>query len=152
MPVRAGPKYSFRGVGAVRGAQNRARGPIGVIVERARRLRMQSVSGWLVAGWRRLALSFWMPFASPFRVPQNRRTRRLGNCRRLQLECVCVKRPIRNAADALEIAFRGFYCTINVFSASDVDRLLEAFESMAIGTKQSFEKTNSISAHVRALP
>jgi hypothetical protein len=63
-----------------------------------------------------------------------------------------VKRPIRNAADALEIAFRGFYCTINVFSASDVDRFLQAFESMAIGTKQSFEKTNSVSAHVRALP
>ena len=147
MPVRAGPKNSFWGVGAVRGAQNRVRGAIGVIVERARRLRMQSVSGWLVAGWRRLALSFWVLFASPFR-----RTRRRGNWRRLQLECVCVKRPIRNAADALEIAFRDFYCTINVFSASDVDRLLEAFESMAIGTKQSFEKTNSISAHVRALP
>jgi hypothetical protein len=55
--------------------------------------------------------------------------------RRLHLKGVCVKRPVGDVSEVLIIAFRGFYCTINVFGAADVDRLLEAFESMSMGTQ-----------------
>jgi hypothetical protein len=82
------------------------------------------------------------------------RERRLGPphppiFRCLHLKRVGVKRPIRNAAEALVMSLRSFYCTIDVFSAADVDRMLETFEGMAIGTKQRLKKTHSIPAHVR---
>jgi hypothetical protein len=47
------------------------------------------------------------------------------------------------------MSLRSFYCSIDVFSAADVDRMLETFEGMAIGTKQRLKKTYSIPAHVR---
>jgi hypothetical protein len=59
-----------------------------------------------------------------------------------------VKRPIRNAAEPLIVAFRSLYRTISVSRVGDFDRELETLEGMAIGTGQRFEKTYSITAHV----
>jgi hypothetical protein len=65
---------------------------------------------------------------------------------------VCVKRPIRDAAELLIVAFRSLYRTISVSRVRDFDRELKTLEWMAIGTEQSFEKTHSITAQVYAPP
>jgi hypothetical protein len=36
-----------------------------------------------------------------------------------------VKRPIRDAAEPLIVAFRSFYCSINVFGTDEFDCVLE---------------------------
>jgi hypothetical protein len=46
------------------------------------------------------------------------------------------------------MAFRSLYRTASVSRTGDFDRELETLKWMAIGTKQSFEKTHSITAHV----
>jgi hypothetical protein len=40
------------------------------------------------------------------------------------------------------MAFRSFYCTINVFGAADFDRVLQAFKWMAIRTEQRLKKNS----------